>query len=80
MANFPGNPYATDSHGLTTESAAVVKAITLLAFEVRTANILAAARPLVIEGPVDASEVIEKLQTVAERLGYSSVKVNGKPQ
>ena len=58
MANFPGNPYATDSHFLSNDAAAITKAITLLAFEVRTANLQRQAA--VIAAGADWTDVPEE--------------------
>jgi len=78
MANFPGNPYATDSHFLSNDAAAITKAITLLAFEVRTANILAAAQVTMAADvatasgkvlPVTAELYTTLMDRVGERMG-----------
>lgn len=79
MANFPGNPYALAKGTSISPEQAIYQAIMTLAYEVRTANIVEAAKPVVLTGPGDPSEIMGKLREAGERLGYSgAVKVNGR--
>lgn len=80
MANFPGNPYATGaSYGLGPDGAAITRAIMLLAFEVRTANLIEAARPVSFECLTESqrSRSIAALSEARQRLGRPSPEPEG---
>lgn len=77
---LPGNPFARDLRNRAHDRPLSEEALATLAlaFEVRTANILEAAKPLAVDARADQSEIVAKLQEAGERLGYSgTVKRDG---
>ncbi len=72
--NFPGNPYALADGAKTEAQQAIYQAIMALAFEVRTANLLAAAQPVITESKAASEDARERLAEAAPRLGLASAR------
>lgn len=77
--NFPGNPYDAKRRQEMTETDRIVNAIELLAFEVRTANLLAAAHPITNPTKEGAQQTRSVIQEVIPRLGLAGVTVSTSP-
>lgn len=70
--NFPGNPYRdATAYTAGSDARAVAEAIQLLAFEVRTSNLIEAARPVSFEGMTESQRArsVAALREARERLG-----------
>lgn len=68
-AHFPGNPFAEKGVASMTESARIANAIELLAFEVRTATMLEASKPVVNANEAGARHTRSVMELVVPRLG-----------
>jgi hypothetical protein len=64
---FAGNPYADASQ--VPPEFLLVNAVLLLAFEVRTANLLVAAKPIQPASMAEAENITNILKVIAPRLG-----------